>query len=100
MRRLLSLLVTLLPLALPALAEEPAKPPTLTASGEGIAMAVPDIAVVDLGVVSNGRSALAALSANSSDMAAVIAIIKAAGVADKDIGTSGFNVSPVYPPER
>ena len=100
MRRLLSLLVTLLPLALPALADEPAKPPTLTASGEGIAMAVPDIAVVTLGVVSNGRSALAALSANSSDMAAVIAIIKAAGVADKDIGTSGFNVSPVYPPER
>jgi len=99
MRRLLSLFVTLLPLALPALAEE-AKPATLTAAGEGSAFAVPDIAVVSIGVVGNGRTAQAALSANSADMAAVIGTIKTAGVDDKDIGTSGFSVSPVYPPER
>ena len=99
MRRLLALLATLLPLALPALADEP-KPPTLTATGEGSAYAVPDIAVVTIGVVSNGRTAQAALNANSSDMAAVIASIRAAGIEDKDIGTSGFNVNPVYPPER
>src|ERR1700730_7654324 len=101
MRRLLSLLITLLPLALPALADEP-KPATatLTAAGEGIALAVPDIAVVTVGVVSNGRTAQAALATNSSDMASVIATIKAAGVEDKDIGTSGFTVSPIYPPER
>lgn len=99
MRRLLSLLVTLLPLALPALADEP-KPATLTATGEGIVMATPDIAVVSIGVVSNGRTAQAALASNASDMSTVIATIKAAGVADKDIGTSGFNVNPSYPPER
>lgn len=99
MRRLLSLLVALLPLALPALADEP-KPATLTATGEGSIFAVPDIAVVTIGVVSNGRTAQAALAANSSDMGAVIATIKAAGVEDKDVGTSGFSVSPIYPPER
>jgi len=99
MRRLLALFVTLLPLALPALAEEP-KLATLTATGEGSAFAVPDIAVVNIGVVSNGRTAQAALTGNSADMAAVIATIKAAGIDDKDIGTSGFSVSPVYPPER
>jgi uncharacterized protein len=99
MRRSLAVLVTLLPLALPALADE-AKPATLTATGEGSAFAVPDIAVVTIGVVSTGRSAQAALAANSSDMASVIATIKSAGIEDKDIGTSGFNVNPIYPPER
>jgi uncharacterized protein len=99
MRRLLSLLVTLLALALPALAEE-AKPATLTATGEGIVMATPDIAVVTIGVVSNGRTAEAALASNTSDMNAVLAAVKAAGVAEKDIGTSGFYVNPIYPPER
>jgi uncharacterized protein YggE len=104
MRRLLALLLTLLPLALPALAlpalADEQKPATLTATGEGSAFAVPDIAVITIGVLSNGRTAQAALAANSSDMAAVIATIKAAGVEDKDIGTSGFNVSPIYPPVR
>ena len=98
MRRLLSVLVTLLPLALPALADEP-KPATLTATGEGIVMATPDIAVVTIGVVSNGRTAEAALASNASDMSAAIATIKAAGVAEKDIGTSGFYVNPIYPPD-
>jgi uncharacterized protein YggE len=99
MRRLLSVLVTLLPLALPALADE-TKPATLTATGEGIVTAAPDIAVVTIGVVSNGRTAEAALASNASDMTAVIATIKGAGVAEKDIATSGFYVNPIYPPER
>jgi hypothetical protein len=99
MRRLLSVLVTLLPLALPALAEEP-KPATLTATGEGIVMATPDIAVVTIGVVSSGRTAEAALASNTSDMNAVLVAVKEAGVAEKDIGTSGFYVNPIYPPER
>jgi uncharacterized protein YggE len=99
MRRLLSLLLALLPLALPALAED-ARPATLTAIGEGVATATPDIAVLTVGVVSNGRTAQAALAANSSDMAAVIAAIKAAGIEDRDVGTTGFGVSPVYPLER
>jgi hypothetical protein len=35
-----------------------------------------------------------------SDMAAAIATIKAAGIEDKDIGKTGFNVNPIYLPER
>ena len=99
MRRLLSLLVTLLPLALPALADEP-RPATLTATGEGVAVAAPDIAVVTIGVISNGHTAQAALASDSSDMAAVIATIKAAGIEDKNIGNTGFDLNPIYPPER
>jgi uncharacterized protein YggE len=99
MRQLLSLLVTLLPLTLPVLADEP-KPATLSATGEGIAVAVPDIAVVTIGVISNVHTAQAALASNGSDMAAVIATIKAAGIEDKDVGNTGFNLNPIYPPER
>ena len=62
-------------------------------------MASPDIAVVTIGVISNGHTAQAALASNSSDMAAVIATIKAAGIEDS-IGNTGFNLNPIYPPER
>ena len=63
-------------------------------------MASPDIAVVTIGVISIGHTAQAALASNSSDMAAVIATIKAAGIEDKDVGNTGFNLNPIYPPER
>jgi hypothetical protein len=63
---------------------------------------VPDIAIVTLGVVTDAETASAALAGNSADMAKTIAAIKQAGVADKDIATSGFSVSPIYanPPVR
>jgi uncharacterized protein YggE len=70
--------------------------PQLSANGEGEVKVVPDIAVVNIGVTSRGRDAGAALAANSTDLAKVIDAIKAAGVAEKDIGTSGFAISPVY----
>ena len=63
-------------------------------------MASPDIAVVTIGVISSAHTAQAALASNSSDIAAVIATIKAAGIEDKDIGNTGFNLNPIYPPER
>src|SRR5262249_9993198 len=99
MRRLLSLLIPLLSLAFPALPSEP-RPATLTANGDGMVRATPDIAVVTVGVVTNDKTAAAALSANSTDMNRVIAAMKEAGIADQDIGTSGFYVNPLYPPER
>jgi len=82
--------------AAPAFAEDKAVTPTLTATAEGSFEVTPDIVTVTLGVVSNGKTATEALAANSTDMNAAIAAIKAAGVAEKDIGTSGFNISPVY----
>jgi uncharacterized protein YggE len=103
--RLLATLAVLAPLALPAalpaFAEE-AKVPMLTATGDGKVMVAPDIAIVTLGVVSQARTAGAALTANSNDMAKVIAAIRAAGVADKDIATTGISLEPVYeqPPAR
>ena len=81
--------------ALPAFADD-RPPPELTATGEGIVMATPDMASVTLGVVSEGRTAAEALQKNSGDMAAAIDAVKAAGVAEKDIATTGFNIGPVY----
>lgn len=83
-------------IAAPAFAEDKAVTPTLTVTAEGSFEVTPDIVTVTLGVVSNGKTAAEALEANSKDMNAAIAAIKGAGVAEKDISTSGFNISPVY----
>jgi uncharacterized protein YggE len=100
MRRLAFAFALFLPFTLPAFADAPV--PQLTANGEGTVIVVPDIAIVTLGVATDGKTAAEALAGNSSAMEASIAAIRAAGVAEKDIATSGFNVSPVYsnPPVR
>lgn len=82
--------------ALPAKADNVTEVPTLSANGEGIAYATPDIAVVSIGVTTRGATAAEALSANSADLAKVIESIRGEGVEDKDIGTSGLNIHPVY----
>lgn len=81
-------------LATPALADPPV--PQLTATGEATEYAVPDMATVTLGVVSEAATARAALDANNADIAKVIDAIKAAKVDEKDIATTGFNVAPVW----
>lgn len=83
-------------IAAPAMAQTPPTVPTLTAFGNGSASAAPDIAVVTLGVVSEAALAKDALKANASDMAAVIKAITGAGIAEKDIATSGLFVDPIY----
>jgi uncharacterized protein YggE len=90
-----TVLVAALLLAFPAAADQP-QPATLTASGDGSVQVVPDIAVVTIGVASRARTAGAALAQNSTDLTKAIAAIKAAGVDDKDIATSGFGIDPVY----
>jgi hypothetical protein len=81
--------------ASPVLADSP-RIPTLNASGEGYVMVVPDIAIVTVGVTTRAEAARAALDQNTAETARVIATIRSAGVAEKDIGTSGFSVFPVY----
>ena len=69
---------------------------TISLSGTGHTNAVADMAVVTSGVVSEGRTASDALAANSRAMNGVIDAIRSAGIATKDIQTSGFSVSPRY----
>ena len=76
---LLAALFVGLALAAPARAEEPA-PRTITISGEGEATAVPDIAYIDTGVVTEGATAAEALAANTKAMAAVFKGLEDAGI--------------------
>lgn len=86
-------LAVFLPLAGPVLAEEPL-PATITVTGEGRAEAAPDLATISLGVTTQGETAGAAMDANSAALAAVVARLKAAGVADRDVQTSNLSLNP------
>lgn len=89
----------LLALAVPAAAQD--NPPTLSASGEGVVSAAPDMAVVTLGVLSQAPTAREALDGNNADMDKVIQAVRGQAIADKDISTTGFSINPVYsrPPQ-
>ena len=68
----------------------------LSVSAEGSATRKPDVAIFNAGVTSTGKTASAALSANSADMTKVIAALKRAGIAERDIQTSNLSLNPVY----
>jgi uncharacterized protein YggE len=68
----------------------------LTVTADGETKLAPDLATINIGVVTQGASAEAALSANTTKMNAVVAAIKRAGVADRDIQTSNLSVNPQY----
>ena len=68
----------------------------LTVSAEGRTDRAPDLAVFSAGVASTGKTAGEALAKNSTDMARVIAALKRAGIADRDIQTSNLSINPVY----
>ncbi|MGA2504336.1 MAG: SIMPL domain-containing protein [Anaerolineales bacterium] len=67
---------------------------TITVTGTGMVTLTPDIAYITIGVHSQDASASVAMTANNTSAQAVIAAIKAAGVADKDIQTTNFSISP------
>ena len=90
--------------ALPAAAQQvvPASAPILTdgtlldISATGKATRVPDIATIRAGVVSQAATAAAALSDNSQRMTRVVAALRRAGVADRDIQTAQIQLQPQY----
>ena len=68
----------------------------ITVTGVGHVDAVPDEAELSLGITTNGQTAREALSANSAGMQRLIAALKAAGVAQRDIKTQNVSVGPHY----
>ena len=73
---------------------EPAPTAGITVSGTATGRAVPDQATFSFGVQTEGTSAKAALDANSARMALVIAALKRAGIAEKDLQTQDVSVMP------
>jgi len=69
---------------------------TIAADGNGYVYADPDIAMVTVGVVTEGSTSTQAMADNANKMDAVVKTIKGLGVADKDIQTSQVSVQPKY----
>jgi uncharacterized protein len=68
----------------------------LDVSARGESRVVPDVAIINAGVVTQAADAQTAMRDNAQRMNRVIAALKAAGVADKDVQTSSVNLSPQY----
>lgn len=69
---------------------------TLSLSAYGETKIAPDMASIRLGVTTSAPSAAEAMSANSGQMSRMLAALKAAGVAERDIQTSALNLNPQY----
>jgi uncharacterized protein len=86
--------------AMPALAQQPPPlpPARLIVSGEGSIAVPPDYAEITSGVTTRATTGREATDANSKQMAAVNAALRNAGIAQNDVQTVRFSVSPVYGP--
>jgi uncharacterized protein YggE len=84
-----------------ALADETPRP-RIVVTGEGQAASAPDMALVSMVVLQEKPTAREALTANNEAMAKVLDAMKKAGIAERDLQTSGFNIEPryVYPDNK
>jgi len=79
----------------PALAQEK-QTPSIVVTGEAKLSVKPELAYVSLGVVSEAPTAYDALQKNNVSMKSLFTLLNESKVAEKDIQTSGFNISPRY----
>lgn len=68
----------------------------LSVSAEAQTTRIPDIATISSGVVTQAADANGALRANAEQMSKVMAAVKAAGIAERDVQTTGIGVYPQY----
>ncbi len=89
-------------LTLPAAAlaqEQPAVPAAgtvLDVQAQGRTTRVPDQATIRAGVVAQAQTAAAALADNAQRMARVMAALKHAGIASRDVATASVSLQPQY----
>jgi uncharacterized protein len=93
---------TIVALTLPSLAQDTGSPApgtlarTVTVNGTATIKAMPDEAVVSLGVQTQANTAQAALADNATKMTALIASLTDQGVDKNDIATSYVSIYPTY----
>ncbi|WP_293881758.1 SIMPL domain-containing protein [Sphingomonas sp.] len=68
----------------------------LDISARGEVTRVPDVAVISAGVLTQAKDAQTALADNATQMTRVLAALKRAGVADRDVSTSSIGLSAQY----
>lgn len=71
-------------------------PTTISVTGTGEAMAVPDIATFSFSVRAEGADATAAQAASAEAVNAVMAYLKEQGIEEKDIKTENYTLNPKY----
>ena len=71
-------------------------PTTISVSGKGEVVTVPDIAKFSFSVTEKGADAKATQASASTKVKALTDALKAAGVEEKDIKTEYYNLYPVY----
>src|SRR5215467_14027700 len=93
-----TLVIALLLIAAPALAQQPPAPPqpVIVTSGEGIVKRAPDRAWVTIAAESRAKTAADAQRLNTDAMTAVLDKIKAAGIAADAIQTTGYTLQPEF----
>jgi uncharacterized protein len=85
--------------AAPALAQSDFAP-AISVTGEASISVPPDLAQLDAGVASDGKTAREASEANNTAMAKALAALKTAGIEDKDFQTSRLSLQAQYAPNR
>lgn len=98
MKSLPALAALLMPVAAGA---QVATPPALEGTrldvvATGEVTRIPDVVRIGAGVVTQAPTAAAALSENGARMSRVLAALRRAGVADRDVRTNAINLSPQY----
>ena len=68
----------------------------LSVSAEATSKRVPDVATISTGVVTRGADTNTAMRQNAEQMAKVMAALKGAGIAERDIQTAGVSLNPQY----
>ena len=103
MRHPLAALLAVLALSAPVAAQAQAGAPSvpadatlLSVSAQAEARRAPDIATVSAGVVIQAADSNTAMRQNAEQMTRVLAAVKAAGVAERDVQTSGITLNPQY----
>ncbi len=74
--------------------------PRILVSGEGSAEVAPDMAVLQLTVTREAKTAREALDANSAAMSKVISAMEAKGIEKRDLQTANFSIQPRYQQSR
>ena len=72
----------------------PASGTVLDVTAEGRTTRTPDLATIRAGVVTQTPTAAAALSENATRMARVLAALRRAGVAPRDLSTASVQLQP------
>ena len=75
---------------------DPLTAPSIQATGEGKAVAIPDVAQFSLSVITEGKNIQQVQSDNAKKINQIIDYLKSEGIAKEDIETKGYDLQPSY----